>query len=193
MTCPSALPLREPGTSWPRSQLQGPPYASTSHGFASKRGHRATANCSPAMPSVSVSFFYEAISKLQTTNILLEGHVVPGVYVPGASSCNPLVSPQLQSRALQMPRAAFLPSKPPCMQRFRTKLPQQDQSGSQIIAVPGLGLETPFSCFGDWGVSINVSKGRSLLCSQALRWEVERSVPWSGCDISQLAVLLCGW
>lgn len=87
----------------------------------------------------------------------------------------------------------FCPASIPCTQRFRTKLPEEDQGGSQKIAVPRLGLETPFSCFGDRGVSVNVSKGRSLLCSQALRWEVERSVPWSGCDISQPAVLSCSW
>ena len=70
-------------------------------------------------------------------------------YLPGASSCNPLISPRLQSCALQMPRAALLPSKPPCMQCSRTKLSEKDQGSSQKFAVPSLGLEPPFSCFGD--------------------------------------------
>lgn len=79
-----------------------PPPRSPCHGSAGKRGHRATTNRSSASPLVSISFFYEAISKLHTAVILLEVRMFPAVYLPGAPSCNPLISPRLQSCVVQM-------------------------------------------------------------------------------------------
>lgn len=71
--------------------------------------------------------------------------MLPLVYLPGTSSCNPLVSPQLQSPALQMLRAVALPSKTPSLHKtFR-----RGSSHSQKSAVHSLGLEPLFSCFGD--------------------------------------------
>lgn len=67
------------------------------------------------------------------------------------------------------------------MQCSQTKLSEMDRHSSQKFTIPSLGLEFPFSCFGDkfW------SQGTSLLCFQALWCEAECSVPWPGCAISQ--------
>lgn len=127
---------------WHSSAKEPPgqlPHRSPFHSSAGRK----TKNCSSA--SVSLFFSYEASSKLMT-NTLFKGCVLPVVYLPGASSCNPLVSPQLQSPVLQMPRAVVLPSKPPSLQHSRTKRSEEDQASSQKSAVHSLSLEPLFSC-----------------------------------------------
>lgn len=131
---------------------------------------------SSAPPSSFLFFFFshKASSKLHTSNIFLRdasaleqaaavplSHSAPKLCVTDAEGCVRALTASLQCSG--------------------KKLPEMDQHSSQKLTVPSLGLEIPFSCFGDkfW------AQGTSLLGSQALRWKAECSMPWPGCDISQ--------
>lgn len=136
---------------------------------------------------IPLYFFYEASSK-RTTNILLERCVLPAVYPSRASGCNPRVQPWLQSRALQMLRAVFLPRKPPRMQCSRTKLSEKDQGSSQKFAVPSLGLEPPFSCFGDKFQSMPAKERH---CFAPRHYGGERSTQCHDLAVTFLSLLSC--
>lgn len=136
---------------------------------------------------IPLYFFYEASLK-RTTNILLERCVLPAVYPSRASGCNPRVQPWLQSRALQMLRAVFLPRKPPRMQCSRTKLSEKDQGSSQKFAVPSLGLEPPFSCFGDKFQSMPAKERH---CFAPRHYGGERSTQCHDLAVTFLSLLSC--